>query len=393
MKVGIIGAGIAGLTCAWRLSQAGITTVLFEKEPTVGGRAVYSGAVSPGLFDKRLNRLIEEFGLQELAIPLKAKKEVGFLTEEGKLLNLEEFQDQMKKKFAFFEGLKLWQTFHSINSLNLDVANPDPKIYELRKISFEDFIKKHSPKIGQALRDTVCFFGETKNFNSKKMSAEYGLTIVRLASEFQSGRAFTFEENNALALANVLAQKLRQKENQILTATQVTRVEKEKDEFKVCYKRKGKTEETKVDRVVISTTLDVIPKIFPQLDLKTDVYYYPAKTIFVKGEFNYPEIKVLKGNPGNPANLAIMYNTVPTYQTIHCTIDKKINLDPLYKTKEIFEEKTIKALPVIGPRAKVPELKTKIEGAYLAGDFYYHPFLETAVTTAEMVAGMIKKQK
>ncbi len=59
-KIGIIGAGLSGLTCAWRLNQKGIKTIVFEKEPYTGGRVLYAGAISPGKFDFRLNNLIKE---------------------------------------------------------------------------------------------------------------------------------------------------------------------------------------------------------------------------------------------------------------------------------------------------------------------------------------------
>lgn len=47
-KVVIIGAGIAGLNCAYHLQQAGVPVVVFEKESSVGGRiksSVYQGFI------------------------------------------------------------------------------------------------------------------------------------------------------------------------------------------------------------------------------------------------------------------------------------------------------------------------------------------------------------
>ena len=37
-KVVIVGAGLAGLTCAYRLKQAGISTIIYEATSRVGGR-------------------------------------------------------------------------------------------------------------------------------------------------------------------------------------------------------------------------------------------------------------------------------------------------------------------------------------------------------------------
>jgi len=89
-KIGIIGAGISGLTLAWRLYQKGIKSVIFERDWRVGGRALYSGAVTPGKFDKNLNKLIEEFKLEEMIIPL-SQKEIAFYTNEGKMIDYETF--------------------------------------------------------------------------------------------------------------------------------------------------------------------------------------------------------------------------------------------------------------------------------------------------------------
>ena len=95
-KIGIIGAGLSGLTCAWRLTQKGIQVVLFERESYVGGRTLYSGAISSGDFDFRLNNLIKEFDLKELPIFLKSN-EIGFYTEKGEMIDLNEFLKQIKK--------------------------------------------------------------------------------------------------------------------------------------------------------------------------------------------------------------------------------------------------------------------------------------------------------
>ena len=390
-KIGIIGAGISGLTLAWRLYQKGIKSVIFERDWRVGGRSLYSGAVTPGKFDKNLNKLIEEFKLEEMIIPL-SQKEIAFYTNEGKMIDYETFQEQMRKKFGLIKGMKLWQVFRFVNSLNFDVSQPDEKILELRKISFSEFIKRYPSEIQEVLKATACFFGETEIYNPKKMSAEYGLNVVRLANELCSGRAFGFEDENILILCDVLAKKLKEGGNEILTSCKVKLIEKKREEFIISYQKEGKEEKTKVEIVVLATPLYVTQKIFPQLKLETDIEYLPLDCYTLEGDLRYPQIKVIKGEPENPANIAIGYNIVPTYQTFLCLEGKEPIFSLLYRDWKVISKKRIEALPVIAAKAKVPSLKTKIKGAFLCGDFYYHTFLEVAVTTAEMVAEMIVKE-
>lgn len=70
MNVAVIGAGIAGLTCALDLQQVGLNVRVFEKEPQVGGRM--STRVRDGLaFDLGANFLIRSYStICELATRL-----------------------------------------------------------------------------------------------------------------------------------------------------------------------------------------------------------------------------------------------------------------------------------------------------------------------------------
>lgn len=68
----VVGAGIAGLTAAWRLRQAGLVVRVLEREPTAGGRMrtvdhdgfrIELGASILGRNYTGMLRLIEELGL------------------------------------------------------------------------------------------------------------------------------------------------------------------------------------------------------------------------------------------------------------------------------------------------------------------------------------------
>lgn len=60
------------------------------------------------------------------------------------------------------------RAFHFVNSLNLDVENPDQRLNELKEISFDDFLKKYPPKIAKILRETACFLAKQRSITLKK---------------------------------------------------------------------------------------------------------------------------------------------------------------------------------------------------------------------------------
>ncbi len=58
-RVVIVGAGLAGLTCAHRLLQAGVKSTIFEAQQRVGGRCWSTRAVVPGLVGEHGGELID----------------------------------------------------------------------------------------------------------------------------------------------------------------------------------------------------------------------------------------------------------------------------------------------------------------------------------------------
>ncbi|MCD6270891.1 FAD-dependent oxidoreductase [bacterium] len=389
-KVGIIGAGIAGLTCGYRLVQKGIPVVIFEKKVIVGGRIPFAGAVATERFHPRLISLIKELGLEALKVPL-SKTEQGFFTSDGQLLELRQFQMASMKQLGLKGAMYFMKLNRFVNRVRFDVNNFDPRLVKIRNISFEEYLKDCPEIVRKIVVEPMMLF--TFGADLSQLSAEYGLTHIRLGNELGSGKAFTFEENNIATVTNVLDAKLKEEGTQIFTSAEVKKINKQGDKFTIVYEKEGeKTEE--VDTVVLAVPLDEVKRIFPELNLESDVDYRDSKCIFVEGKLRWPGKKFIVGMPGNPANLRALFNVVPYSQLVYPMDEtKEVDLERLYEEYKIVDEEEIKpALPIIGPNTKVPELTTKMKGVYLCGDFYYYPWLETSVATAEKVADLISKE-
>ena len=95
-RIVIVGGGLAGLTCAYRLKQAGVTAELHEASDRLGGRCwSIRGAFAPGLVAEHGGELIDtgHIEIRQLA------KELGFTLE-----NLLQGETNGTEPLYFFDG-------------------------------------------------------------------------------------------------------------------------------------------------------------------------------------------------------------------------------------------------------------------------------------------------
>ncbi|MCY4425947.1 MAG: NAD(P)/FAD-dependent oxidoreductase [Halieaceae bacterium] len=94
-KIAVIGAGMAGLSAAYRLQQNGFSTTLFEENHVVGGRTITAekdgytmdlGAITLSPAYKETIQLIEETGAGDACVPFQP---VLAIAREGKLHNID----------------------------------------------------------------------------------------------------------------------------------------------------------------------------------------------------------------------------------------------------------------------------------------------------------------
>src|SRR3989339_843780 len=348
MKVGIIGGGVAGLTCGYQLQKNNIKTIIWEKEPYVGGRNLYNiGAVSKGRLYKNSHKLIEELGLESLYTPLPSNN-FGLICWRF-MLKAEKTKSTMrfapKKIRQFYADL-----MEKLEKMDFDLENPSAEIKELRNISFAEYIADFPKMIKLLVVDPELNFAFEPNY--EKIAADYGLHLLKHGVQVVSGQDYVFEEN-LLPLTNILEEKIKMANNIIHTSAEILKVEQtENNHFIVNYKINGKV---KYDRKIMVSVRE--------------------KDI---------------------SNIS-MFATTMSHEHIIVAFDleKEIRFKTLYKKNEyeVISEKIIdRAWPVRPPKARVPELKTNVPGAYLCGDFYYYTLIETSIATANMVSKMIQDE-
>jgi len=388
----IIGGGIAGLTCAYRLSQKGIKTTLFEKESFLGGRLLYSGVIGGATVQPNSDNLVKELGLEEVRIFLDLS-DMGAILPNGNFFPMEK-SPEMMKSFSK-EELLYWEKLIGFLRKNLSSFNVKNKrsseIERLHQISFGEYIKDCPQKL-LPLLSFEFNIRTVSDFNA--VAADWGLHCLLPLLVLFKKEVYTFEEN-LIVLANVLAEKIKEKKGKILTDCEVIKIKKKENDFEIFYQKREKREIEKIeaDKVVLALPLENIKEIFPEIAFESDIIYKKEKCIFLQGELKY-ERKVFFGFPQNPANLALLIATIPEEHRFYLLDDsREARLDFLYRDWKVLDERIIEsAWPIIPPGGRVPQLKSSIEGVYLCGDFYYFPCHDTSVATAEMVAEMIEKE-
>ncbi len=391
MKIGVVGGGLAGLTAAYRLAQKGQECLLFEKQAYTGGRVDHCVSVTTENFQPRLYKLLNELGLEEMKIPLLPTALAMLMGTE--FLKYEDFP-KMVASLPIADQEYFQKIMGEVMANSFDIENPSPRLLELRKISFAEYLKDASGQFKGMIIDPMMDFMFMKDLDLSKISADYGLFHIRFGMEMGSDQAYTFEENVKI-VTNVLEKKIMDAGSQVYLSSPVQQVHPLDNGFEITFDQDGSLQVVQVDKVILSAPLPVIARIFPALNLSKDIFYEKTKCIFVDGKLK-SERGIIMGVPANNiANLRFLFVAFPhEHQLYPMDIKKPINFDVLYDDYEILSEREIEAAyPLLAPGGKAPELATNIEGAFLCGDFYYYPTLDTSVRTAEKVAEMIVKEK
>ncbi len=398
MKVAIIGGGIAGLTCAYRLAQKGIKSKVFEKEVTPGGRIQWSTVVAGKELHPYTYNLVEEIGLGEAISPVELS-EFGSIMPDGSLMKMEDFP-KMVENFSDEEKAFFGKMNEFFGNLNIDVKNLPSELTELKEMSFAEYLEKQGcpdsmkPLLGLEIN---LRFLESYPDSWSMISAEYGMMcIAPFFTVIPKQEVYVFEENMAV-LTNVLSRKIEEKGSRVETGVEVQEVKEKDGKFQVSYEKHFEEEREEFDKVVLATPLSKMNEIFPELEFETDIWESKGKCYIVEGELKseYSERDVFFVFPGHESNICTI-NAIESYEHRLYSLkpEEEVSLDTLYDNYKILSEKELDpAWHIVPPKGKIPNLKTDMEGVYLCGDFYHFAGHDVSAATAEMVADMIKEEE
>jgi monoamine oxidase len=162
-RIVVVGAGLAGLTCAYRLKQAGYSATVYEASDRVGGRCwTIRGAFADGQIAEHGGELIDQGHTQirQLASQLGLKLDNLLQAEVNGTETLGHFDGARYPEAAIVDDLKqIWQKLHSdVSAASYPTLfdNFTPRGFELDHLSIVDWINETVPggigsRLGQLL--------------------------------------------------------------------------------------------------------------------------------------------------------------------------------------------------------------------------------------------------
>ena len=152
VSVGIIGAGIAGMSCGYELAKRGIEVVILEKNEKVGGRhrtEVYDGYVvdvAAAMFspahEPYFLAYFRELGIEgELNVPPTSAKKFA-LQYGNKLIPLTKSAMTFSGLYSFSDLRKMGKFDRYLKKLHFDYNEFDPEQQKNHRISTTDFFQR-----------------------------------------------------------------------------------------------------------------------------------------------------------------------------------------------------------------------------------------------------------
>ncbi len=367
MKICVVGAGLAGLTCSYHLAKKGKKVTILEKQFTIGGRA------------PKAVRVISKSNLVllELIKDLEIEKELeeasldkfGVLVKEG-IVPMSKIDLSALLSPQELEGLKKLQK--DLFSLTRE---------KLHEISMTEFMQDYPEGLVNKLLLPMLQVSFEKEF--EKMSAMVGVHLLKKFFGLMQEGGYILKGGPFTVVKSVVPF-LEEKNCEIKTGCEVKSVEESENYVDVVYMEEGEEKSEKFEKVVLAIPLVCTEKILKE---KFGIEYIQAKLLYVKGEMK-EKCKVVLGADPN-LNVRVIFSLNGEQYIYPVEENENIGFESIYSDFSLLGEEILdQAMPRIKPNSKIPELKHS-EKIYLAGDFYYFPEFETAAMTGKKVAEML----
>ncbi len=403
-KIAVVGSGISGLFCAYRLAKNGLKVKVFEKDVLAGGRAPKAVRVISENHDSILSILrelsytgLEKITLDKIAAYSKGKampftKFVPLIYREKDLSIFNKLMRHLLCRILHVDIKELNRLQDYLASLDFSLESTDPGVEKLHRISVDEWLQNYS----ESLRNLILIpmLQITFETDFKKLSARTGVHLVADFFYIIWNGGYIVE-GGPFTVTQEIIKNLRGTGNEIEFLSEVKEVRETGEGFEVIYEKSEepwgeRTEKTEKFRyVVLAVPLTTSSKI---LGKDFGITYTPTKSIYTKGE--------LQGNlelaigPDYEINFRVLYTVLKGEQYIFPINPESdvADISPLFKDSKyrvLGAENVPTAMPRIMPNAEIPSLEYEIDGIFLCGDFYYYSNIETAAKTGLMVADKI----
>jgi len=394
-KVAILGAGIAGLSTAYFLKKEGFEPVVYEKRPEVGGRfatlcheGVYinKGAM---MFAPRLNPhfsgLIAELGVEHE--PIRLKK---FALQIGdKIAGLDSWSMFRSGLFSLSEYMQWRKLKKFIKGLDFRLESWDEKLQAVHGMSLDEFCVKEMGYTKKMIDYIVQPFSSFGYVDPPHIAADHGLFLFAYGD--------TEVRVPDKGMAEVAAELERRMPGATRKDAKVTRVAKKADgSFDVRYEdAQGRTFTDNARYVVFATGQESLKKIAPEITVEVQ----STKTRGVIFEARCPKYRrydvLLFSKHKNPHGVhGGEMKHLPDGRTVAGMFLYRPDAD----LKAVFGE--YRELPKVGwspaitlipPGSPTRDINTELPGAFIVGDFYRLPCIESCVYTAKRAVESIKR--
>jgi oxygen-dependent protoporphyrinogen oxidase len=265
----VIGGGVAGLTCAWRLQQAGHDVEVLERESESGGRmrserhgefTIERGAQFVASGYHNVHSIAAALGLSKLVQPHAVTRDAVLhdgvlrsvdLASPLRTLTSSGFRPAALLRLARL-GIELVRQRH-----RLDPEHPERALLLDVETLPEGLRRIVGDEVYEAL--LAPSFSATFDEEPERLSFGFGLLMLRLAARGAALESFTGGNG---VFTQALARQVP-----VLTGCEVHSVETETDGTRVSFRRLGRESRVFADAVVVaapgSRVADLCPKLTP----------------------------------------------------------------------------------------------------------------------------------